>query len=68
MRESIILALFPVPTNKLLSDLERSNGLFCNLLANNVKRGRVLTPLVPFPEIVLRPHRFSGLEEDLKEP
>lgn len=37
MRESITLALFPIPTNKLLSDLERSGGLFCNLLAKRVK-------------------------------
>lgn len=68
MRKSITLALFPIPTNKLLSDLERANGLVCTLLANNVKRGRMLhTPFGPVPEIVLRHCRFSELDKELKK-
>lgn len=62
------LALFPVLTNKLLGNPERSNGLDCNLPANNVKRGRTLhIPFGHVPEIVLRHCSFSELEEELKE-
>lgn len=65
MRESITLALFPISTDKIVSDLERSNGLACNFFPDNVRRGRMLILIVPFPEIIFR-YRFSRLE-DLKE-
>ena len=68
MRKSIALALFTVLSNKLLVNPERSNGLECNLPANNDKRGRTLhTPVGHVPEIVLRHYSFSELEEEFKE-
>lgn len=60
------MALFPISTDKIVSDLGRSNGLVCNFFTDNVRRGRMLILIVPFPEIIFR-YRFSRLEEDLEE-